>query len=159
MSSPSFHTRSCFNIVSFLSDILEIVRLYLADRGAGLLPFSLAAILLVIILMHVPLPVHARPVANALILVFWILSLVFTSVKLATLNRLRDIEPRARTEYLNSDQVLDVGVMVGLYGLEILVECARLFTSVRQDKQANEATLLDSHNATTTHDSTSQAKA
>lgn len=95
-------------------DILEIVRLYLADRDAGLLPFSLASLLIILILMHIPLPRRLRPATGAVIVVFWLFSLVFTAVQLATLVHLQNIEPRAQTEYLNSDQIIDVSVIVAL---------------------------------------------
>lgn len=87
------------------SDILEIVRLYLASRGAGLLPFTLAGIILVIILLHLRLPHQVRPVSSLVILIFWSLSIAFTSVKLATLNKLADVESRDGSEYLNSGEL------------------------------------------------------
>lgn len=97
-----------------LSDILEIVRLYLADRGAGLLPFTLASIVIILILMHIPMSTQVRSATGIVILIFWVLSLAFTSVQLATLTALSNVEPRTATEYLNSDQIIDVSVILAL---------------------------------------------
>jgi hypothetical protein len=93
---------------------LEIARLYLADRGAGLLPFSLASLVIVLILMHIPLPVQVKPATGSVILVFWFFSVIFTAVQLSTLSSLSKVEPRLLTEYLNSDQIIDVSVFEAL---------------------------------------------
>ncbi|PWN32715.1 uncharacterized protein FA14DRAFT_77038 [Meira miltonrushii] len=122
-------------IATLLMNILEIVRLYLADRGAGLLPFTLASIVIILVLMHVPLPDRMLLPTSALILTFWTFALVFTSVQLATLGKLAKIEPRTNTEYLNSDQQIDVGVAVGLYAIEFLVEGHRLLKLIKRIRQ------------------------
>lgn len=119
----------------YFADVLEIVRLYLADRGAGLLPFTLASLVIVLVLMHVPLPGKMLLPTSALLLTFWTFSLVFTSVQLSTLAHLANVEPRAKTEYLNSDQQIDVGVIVGLYAVEFLVEGHRLLKLARRSRQ------------------------
>lgn len=123
------------------TDILEIVRLYLADRGAGLLPFTLASLVFVLVLLHLPLPITSavRPALSLCILVFFVLSLIFTSVELATLNMLQPIEPRSLTEYLDSDQVLDVAVIVALYALEVLVEAHRFLLVLRDARSPRDA--------------------
>jgi hypothetical protein len=99
-------------------NILEIVRLYLADRGAGLLPFSLASLVIILVLMHIPLPLQVRTATGLVIVVFWLFSIVFTSIQLATLSHLMNVEPRAGTEYLNSDQIIDVSVIVALVSVD-----------------------------------------
>lgn len=114
---------------------MEIVRLYLADRGAGLLPFTLASLVIILVLMHIPLPDKMLLPTSALILTFWTFSLVFTSVQLSTLAHLANVEPRAKTEYLNSDQQIDVGVIVGLYAVEFLVEGHRLLKLIKRSRQ------------------------
>lgn len=90
-------------------DILEIVRLALvkpSSRGIGLLPFTLASILLILIVIH--LPVHStssaiRPwMTSVLALCFWIPALIFTSIKLRVLGILMGPEPRTGSEYLDS---------------------------------------------------------
>lgn len=106
---------------------MEIARLYLADRGAGLLPFTLASLVIVIVLIHVPMSVGRLRALSLTILTFLLFITVFTAVKLATLAQLRNVEPRLQTEYLNSDQIIDVSVIVGLYALEIVVESVRFF--------------------------------
>lgn len=133
------YTHTDFAALFCIVDILEVVRLYLADRGAGLLPFTLASLVIVLILMHVPLPGKMLLPTSALILSFWTLSLVFTSVQLSTLAHLANIEPRAKTEYLNSDQQIDVGVIVGLYAIEFLVEGHRLFKLAKITRQQTPA--------------------
>ncbi|KDN49611.1 hypothetical protein K437DRAFT_255292 [Tilletiaria anomala UBC 951] len=121
-------------IASLLMNVLEITRLALANRGVGLLPFTLAGIIVVFILYHVPLAPWVRPITNALVLVFWGLSLAFTSVQLKTLHALEPIEPRLNTEYHNADQQIDVGVIVGLYAIFVIVELLRFPMSVKEAK-------------------------
>lgn len=111
-----------------ISEILEIVRLYLAGRGAGLLPFDLASIALVLVLMHIALPTKARLAISAAITLFWCLSFIFTSIKLSTLTHLQAREPRLHTKYPASDQIIDLAVIVGLCGLVTCVEAVRLGT-------------------------------
>ncbi|CEH15762.1 hypothetical protein CBOM_04981 [Ceraceosorus bombacis] len=116
-------------IAALLMNILEIVRLYLAHRGAGLLPFTLAGIVLVLIVIHVRVTPHIRLLTSSITLFFWILSVVFTSVKLATLSKLQGPEPRIggyEDEYHDADQLIDVGVIVGLYAIFVIVEALRL---------------------------------
>jgi hypothetical protein len=121
-------------------DILEIVRLYLADRGAGLLPFSLASLVIILILMHIPMPAQVRFATGAVILVYWVLSLVFTSVQIATLTSLSGVEPRTATEYLNSDQIIDVAVIIALVSCDI----DQSSDSIKTDLSSPCSTLLKS---------------
>lgn len=91
-----------------LIDVLEIVRLYLAHREAGLLPFTLGGIVIVLILMHVRTSVTVRPYTGLICLIFWTISLALTSLKFAVLVKLQDIEPRIggyQDEYHDADQV------------------------------------------------------
>lgn len=56
---------------------------------------------------------------GAVILVFWVFSIIFTSVQLATLTSLSGVEPRTATEYLDSDQIIDVSVIIALVSISI----------------------------------------
>lgn len=102
-----------------------------------MLPFTLVSLVFALLLLLVPTPAAHHAHVSATLLVFWIFSLIFTSVKLATLARLADPEPRAETEYLNADQQLDVGVIIGLYGLSILVEGMRFANLLRARQQVS----------------------
>ena len=87
------------------SDILEIVRLALVkpnSRGIGLLPFTLASILIILIVSHIPLASSLRPWTCAVILLFWCASLTFESIKLRVLALMMTPEPRYGSEYLDS---------------------------------------------------------
>lgn len=106
------------------TDILQIVRLALADRGVGLLPFNLAGILIVLVLMHVRTPDGVA--VSTVCLAFWSLLITFTSVALAGMGKLEGIEDRKGTEYLLSDEMIDVGVQVGLYAVFWVVEALRV---------------------------------
>ncbi|GAC72946.1 hypothetical protein PANT_7c00350 [Moesziomyces antarcticus T-34] len=111
-------------VAALLMNILQIVRLALADRGVGLLPFNLAGILIVLVLMHVR---TADGVAvSTVCLAFWSLLITFTSVALAGMGKLEGIEDRKGTEYLLSDEMIDVGVQVGLYAVFWVVEALRV---------------------------------
>lgn len=84
------------------------MRLYLAHRGAGLLPFTLGGILIVLILMHVRTSVTVRPFTGLICFIFWTISLALTSLKFAVLVKLEDTEPRIggyQDEYHDADQV------------------------------------------------------
>ncbi|SOV07288.1 uncharacterized protein UDID_01262 [Ustilago sp. UG-2017a] len=111
-------------VAALLMNILQIVRLALADRGAGLLPFNLAGILIVLVLMHLRTP-DLRAVSST-ILAFWTMLLTFTAVALPGMGKLEGIEDRKGTEYLLSDEKIDVGVQIGLYAVFWLVEASRL---------------------------------
>ncbi|SNX82203.1 uncharacterized protein MEPE_00909 [Melanopsichium pennsylvanicum] len=121
---------------ALLMNILQIVRLALANRGVGLLPFNLAGILIVLVLMH--LRTSTTRAVSLTILAFWSMLLTFTSVALAGLSKLNGAEDRKGTEYLLSDEMIDVGVQIGLYAVFWLVEAIRLVKSVlvaRKDSQ------------------------
>ncbi|KAE8219402.1 hypothetical protein CF319_g6895 [Tilletia indica] len=115
-------------VAALLMNVLQIVRLALANRGIGLLPFNLAGILIALFLMLAPSSPSrkARSATSLALFLFWSLLIAFTSVALAHLTSLKGIEDRLGTEYLLSDEALDVGVQVGLYAVFWLVEAARL---------------------------------
>lgn len=121
-----------------MTDILQIVRLALADRGVGLLPFNLAGILIMLVLMHVRAPDLSA--VSLTILVFWTMLLSFTSVALGGLGKLNGVEDRKGTEYLLSDEMIDVGVQIGLYAVFLIVEATRLvkrLVATRQESRGN----------------------
>ncbi|CAD6889251.1 unnamed protein product [Tilletia laevis] len=115
-------------LAALLMNVLQIVRLALAHRGVGLLPFNLVGIIIALVLMLHPSPPSrsARTATSLALLSFWSLLIAFTAVALAHFHSLVGIEDRKGTEYLLSDESLDVGVQVGLYGIFFLVEAARL---------------------------------
>lgn len=125
-------------IDSTITDILQIVRLALANRGVGLLPFNLAGILIMLVLMHLGTP-SPRAVSLA-IFAFWTMLLTFTSVALGGLGKLNGIEDRKGTEYLLSDEMIDVGVQVGLYAVFWIVEATRLVKSLLAARKQSEGT-------------------
>ncbi|KAK0542900.1 hypothetical protein OC861_006651 [Tilletia horrida] len=114
-------------IAAFLMNILQIVRLALANRGVGLLPFNLAGILIVLFMMVVPTPAHrsARTKTSLAILFYWTMLIAFTGVAIGTMQKLNGIEDRKGTEYLLSDELIDVGVQIGLYAVFWLAEAGR----------------------------------
>ncbi|KAL9938063.1 hypothetical protein V8E36_002686 [Tilletia maclaganii] len=111
-------------VASLLMNVLQITRLALADRGVGLLPFNLAGILIALFLMLHPSPPTrtARTATSAALFFYWSLLIVFTAVAIATMQALKGTEDRLGTEYLLSDELLDVGVQVGCYAVFWLVE-------------------------------------
>jgi hypothetical protein len=116
--------------------ILEITRLALADLGIGLLPFTPLAILIAGFLHHFspslsPSSRYAKPrrlgrlgrwtrgVNGAL----WVGLMAVSVVKIVEETR-EGVGTRAGTKYPMSNEVVDVGLMVGLYavlaGLEVV---------------------------------------
>lgn len=79
--------------------------------------------------MHIPLPNEIRPATGLVIFIFWFFSLIFTSVQLATLTHLQHIEPRLATEYLDSDQIIDVSVIVALVSQSSKAKVMKIVTS------------------------------
>ena len=73
---------------------------------------------------------------NLTVLSFWTLLLAFTSVALGGLGKLNGIEDRLGTEYLLSDEMIDVGVQVGLYAVFWIVEVTRLLESLLVSRKA-----------------------
>ncbi|PWN46665.1 hypothetical protein IE53DRAFT_391166 [Violaceomyces palustris] len=119
-------------LCSLLMNVLELVRLYLSNRGGGLLPFTLLGILLVLLTSHLRLSAESKWRVAFVNLTFWALSLTFTAVKLATLSHLSDIEPRKGSKYMDSDQIIDVAVILGLYTLFFVAESFRSFSLIRK---------------------------
>lgn len=64
--------------------------------------------------MHIPLPQHLKAATGSVIVVFWFFSIIFTAVQISTLSSLMNVESRAGTEYLNSDQIVDTAVIIAL---------------------------------------------
>lgn len=117
------------------TDILQIVRLALANRGVGLLPFNLAGISIVLVLMHVRTPDSVA--VSLTILAFWSMLITFTAVALAGMGKLVGIEDRKGTEYLLSDEMIDVGVQVGLYAVFWIIEASRLVKRLLTSHEAS----------------------
>lgn len=78
---------------------------------------------------------------------FWTLLLTFTSVSLAGMGKLKGIEDRKGTEYLLSDEIIDVGVQVGLYAVFWIVEATRQVKFLVKARKEKEGTArLHEHN-------------
>lgn len=55
--------------------------------------------------------------------------MIFEAVKLHNLIRLEGAEPRTGSEYLASDEIIDVATSQGLYGFFVIVEVVRTIDS------------------------------
>ena len=109
-----------------------------------MLPFNLAGILIMFVLLHLRTP--AALAVSAVMLAFWTMLLTFTAVALGGLGKLKGIEDRIGTEYLLSDEMIDVGVQVGLYAVFFIVESTRLVKSlVSARRESRGAARLDEH--------------
>lgn len=81
-----------------------------------------------LVLMHLR---TAAPRAVSLTMIgFWSCLLAFTAVSEAGFSKLKGVEDRLGTEYLLSDEALDVGVQIGLYAIFWLFEATRLVLSL-----------------------------
>lgn len=100
---------------------LEIVRLSLLHYGIGLLPFAYVGLIMGAAL-HWTRGAHGRVnVWQAVNLVIWLGSIVMAVVKVAGLAK-EGIDARKGSEYPMSDQVIDVGVMAGVYAVIAALE-------------------------------------
>lgn len=112
-------------LAQILMCILEIARLSLADLGIGLLPFTFVSILVAGVL-------HATRGASGRIrgwrwanLVVWIALAIMNSIKIAEEVK-EGLDTRKGSKYPESDEIIDVSVMVGVYvALGILEILAR----------------------------------
>ncbi|THG98982.1 hypothetical protein EW145_g7341 [Phellinidium pouzarii] len=107
--------------------ILEISRLIAAGMGVALLPFGLIAIALVVIMLTyggIGLGMgRARGMEISLSLVmYWALSTVLESVKVARLSNYNEFYPAKGTAYPSSDWLLDNGCMLGLLVVFLFIE-------------------------------------
>lgn len=80
-----------------------------------------------LVLMH--LRTNAHRAVSLTILAFWSCLLAFTAVAEVSFSKLKGVEDRLGTEYLLSDEMLDVGVQIGLYAIFWLFEATRLVLS------------------------------
>jgi hypothetical protein len=112
-------------IVAMLAMVsLQIARLDIAQLGIGLLPFTLAGLLLAIVL-HSSWEARVVRIVN---LTYWIMLIAAMTVKLLTeLNEQRGSEVRVKGQgtqgkYPTSDEVIDVAVMMGCVGVLAILE-------------------------------------
>jgi len=92
--------------------ILQIARYSLSNQWVGLLPVQLVGILLVFLFQHV---VHAR--FRVPLLIFYLTSMLFLGVQIYFIRN----QPNMRS-YSNSDQEIDVGCMIGVFGVLAILE-------------------------------------
>ena len=116
-----------------LKCIKEMTQLALADLGIGLLPFTPLAILIAGFLHHFspslsPSSRHTKPRrlgrwTRGVNVALWVGLMAVSVVKVVEETR-EGVGTRAGTKYPMSDEVNDVGVMVGVYavlvGLEVI---------------------------------------
>ncbi|KAL5522569.1 hypothetical protein ACEPAG_8586 [Sanghuangporus baumii] len=107
--------------------ILEVVRLVLADMGVGLLPVGIIAnVLIIMMLMFECLScgmgrLRSRSISASLV-VYWAVSTILESVKVARLASYNSVHPAKGTAYPSSDWLLDNGCMLGLLVIFIFIE-------------------------------------
>ncbi len=101
-------------LAQILMCILEIARLSLADVGIGLLPFTFMSILVAGVL-------HATRGGRGRIrgwrwanLAVWIALAIMNSIKIAEEVK-EGLDTRKGSKYPESDEIIDVSVMVGVY--------------------------------------------
>jgi hypothetical protein len=106
---------------NILMQTLEIVRLSLIHFGIGLLPFTYVGLILGAAL-HMTAGFHGRlPTFQGINTIMWLGGMVMNVVKVAGLVRL-GISGRKGSKYPVSDQVIDVGVIAGVYSIIAVLE-------------------------------------
>lgn len=102
-------------------NILEITRLSLASLGVGLLPFIFVSLLLAGVLHHtygLRDRIRGWRWANVGL---WVALIVVELVKISEEVK-EGVDTRKGTKYPMSDEVIDVGVMVGVYAVVAVLE-------------------------------------
>jgi len=111
-------------------NVLEITRLALSHSGIGLLPFSLAGIILAMVLLAVRTRGGSSPATGGALLLFWALLTTFEAVKVNTLVWVQKTNEahgsKGAAKYLDSDKALDNYVILGLYAIFFLYELVHL---------------------------------
>jgi hypothetical protein len=108
-------------VCNILMQTLEIVRLSLIHFGIGLLPFTYVGLILGGAL-HMTAGFHGTlPTFQGINTIIWLGGMVMNVVKVAGLVR-GGIGGRKGSKYLVSDQVIDVGVIAGVYAIIAVLE-------------------------------------
>lgn len=94
--------------------VLEITRLELADLGIGLLPAEWAGFVIAGALRFSHGIGGRFPRYWVASVVFWVLLIATNAVRLVQMVK-EGVDTRKKTAYPMSDQVIDVGVYVGVY--------------------------------------------
>lgn len=109
-------------LAALLMNIIELVRLALADRGIGLLPFTLVGLLLALALSFGVRGSMLRFSAHVMLIAYWVLMVVVSAIKTGTLVKLEGTEDRKGTKYPSLDQITDIAVLLVLYVILFLLE-------------------------------------
>lgn len=94
--------------------VLEITRLELADLGIGLLPAEWAGFIIAGVLRFSHGIEGRFPRYWIASVVLWVLLIATNAVRLVQMVK-EGVDTRKKTAYPMSDQVIDVGVYVGVY--------------------------------------------
>ncbi|KAK4703879.1 hypothetical protein P7C70_g2336, partial [Phenoliferia sp. Uapishka_3] len=124
-------------LAALLMSILEITRLALSHSGIGLLPFTLAGILLAMVMLGMRARGQRKPkVVGGILMVFWGILVAFQAVKVDTLiwveNMAKAAGSKGPSMYPNSDKSLDNYVILGLYAVLFFYELVHLVLPHRQ---------------------------
>jgi len=112
--------------------ILELARDSADHLGVGLIPMVLVGLILVFSGLRYELKGYSKSL-SALFFAYWLLNIVFQSIKVARLEKLAQLDP-SKTKYPSSDQLLDNAVILGLYVVFFFIEGSGLVVSWRTDE-------------------------
>ncbi|RDW85411.1 hypothetical protein BP5796_03736 [Coleophoma crateriformis] len=109
-------------LANLLMAILEIVRLAILEFGIGLLPFILVGLLLGAAL-HLVNPVVRLGNWEFINAIVWLGGIIMSIIQCVELSQLPGgALGRKGSKYPVSDQIIDVGVMAGVYALLLILE-------------------------------------
>ncbi|WPH03953.1 Hypothetical protein R9X50_00683600 [Acrodontium crateriforme] len=108
-------------VCNILMQTLEIVRLSLIHYGIGLLPFTYVGLILGATLHRTRGLGNRIRFWKVVNLIVWIGLMVMSIVKVVGLDK-EGIDGRKGSKYMVSDQVIDVGVMAGVYAVIAVLE-------------------------------------
>ncbi|KAG9034033.1 hypothetical protein FRB95_013904 [Tulasnella sp. JGI-2019a] len=105
---------------------LEIARLLAANLAIGLLPFTFIGIIFATAI-HFSQGVHGRiPFWPILNIAYWLLIIIFLAVKISE-ELEQGTHARENSMYKESDQIIDVGTMIGVYAVLAILDAVRIF--------------------------------
>ncbi|KAG8846573.1 hypothetical protein FRB96_001977 [Tulasnella sp. 330] len=116
---------SFFVFAALAMTALEIARLIAAHLGIGLLPFTAVGIVFATAL-HFSNGAHGRVFAWPVLNVFyWLLLVIFLAVKISEELKEGD-HARDGSAYKESDEIIDVATMIGVYCVLFILDAMRI---------------------------------
>jgi len=119
-------------VAAIAMTILELIRDAVDHMGVGLIPVVVVGLSLVFVRLSYEMK-HRRGSRSlsVLVLIYWLLNIVFQSIKVERLKKLVQLDP-GRSKYPSSDQLLDNAVILGLYVAFVFFEISIWLSAIAE---------------------------